>query len=192
MSYIDFSISAAVASASDNNVRLILNSSSDLQWTSSTTTMRFSMPTVFESTLTIGAATAGAKSFGIRNSAGTITVSGTPTGNFTITVPSVTGTLALTQTQTALTDGATITWDVGASMRGRVTLGGNRTLSITNPASGMVGTLEVIQDATGSRTLTHNAVSIPLASAANAVTILRFYYNGTNYRWESVTTFTVT
>ena len=91
LSYIDFSASAVI----DNNVRAILNSSTDFQWVSNGATMRFSLPVVFESSLTIGANTSGAKSFGVRNSAGTITITGTPTGNATLTLPTSTGTLAL-------------------------------------------------------------------------------------------------
>jgi hypothetical protein len=57
-----------------------------------------------------------------------------------------------------LTDGATITWDVGSSPVAKVTLAGNRTLSApTNSASGQFISLTVIQDATGSRLLTWNS-----------------------------------
>lgn len=60
----------------------------------------------------------------------------------------------------ALTDGATITWDLGAyssdslSNLATVTLGGNRTLLIKNAKPGQNLRLLVTQDGTGSRTLT--------------------------------------
>ena len=53
-----------------------------------------------------------------------------------------------------LTDGATISWDMSAGFNAKVTLGGNRTLTVSNPAVGMTYCLGVIQDATGSRTMT--------------------------------------
>lgn len=56
----------------------------------------------------------------------------------------------------ALTDGATIDLDL-ASTPGNffsVTLGGNRTLNVTNIVAGQIIWLRVTQDGTGSRTLT--------------------------------------
>lgn len=54
-----------------------------------------------------------------------------------------------------LTDGATIAWDMAAGFNAKVTLGGNRTLGTpTNPKAGLTYSLAVIQDATGSRTMT--------------------------------------
>lgn len=54
----------------------------------------------------------------------------------------------------ALTDGATISWSVAAAQKAKVTLGGNRTMAaVTNAKEGATYFLWVIQDATGSRTL---------------------------------------
>lgn len=53
-----------------------------------------------------------------------------------------------------LTDGATITWDMSLGYNAKVTLGGNRTLAVSNPVEGMTYSLGVNQDATGSRTMT--------------------------------------
>lgn len=53
-----------------------------------------------------------------------------------------------------LTDGAAITWDMSLGYNAKVTLGGNRTLAVSNPVLGMTYCLGVIQDATGSRTMT--------------------------------------
>jgi len=86
-----------------------------------------------------------------------------------------------------LTDGATITWDVGSSPVAKVTLGDNRTLSApTNSAAGQFISLTVIQDATGSRLLTWNSayeftgdVAPTLTTTANKADIFVFKYNGT-------------
>ena len=62
-------------------------------------------------------------------------------------------------TEATLTDGSTVAWDVSASPIAKLTLGGNRTLSAPTNAvgSGQYISLLVIQDGTGSRTLTWNA-----------------------------------
>lgn len=91
----------------------------------------------------------------------------------------------------ALTDGATITWDTGgyATSHASVTLGGNRTLAISNAVAGASGILIVKQDATGSRTLTLPSGSkvvggaLTLSTTANAYDVLSFVYDGTNYWW---------
>lgn len=97
-----------------------------------------------------------------------------------------------TKTQQTLTDGATITWTMSSGNNATVTLGGNRTLAISGAVSGDYGTLKVVQDGTGTRTLTLPAGSkvvnggggaITLSVAANAIDIISFYYDGTNYFW---------
>lgn len=55
---------------------------------------------------------------------------------------------------TAASDGATITFDVSDSNIHTVTLGGNRTLAISNAAVGQCFMLRLLQDGTGSRTVT--------------------------------------
>ena len=62
-------------------------------------------------------------------------------------------------THQTLTDGATINWDMSSGNMASVTLGGNRTMAApTNlPAAGTVA-LRIIQDGTGSRTITWNSV----------------------------------
>ena len=52
------------------------------------------------------------------------------------------------------TDGATVTFDLNESNTHRVTLGGNRTLAITNVSYGQKFTTRLTQDGTGSRTVT--------------------------------------
>ena len=52
------------------------------------------------------------------------------------------------------TDGSTVTFDLNESNTHRVTLGGNRTLAITNVSYGQKFTTRLTQDGTGSRTVT--------------------------------------
>lgn len=93
-------------------------------------------------------------------------------------------------TLSTLTDAGTITWNyLTQGTEAKVTLGGNRTLSITNlPTTVTYFTLTVIQDATGTRTLTlpvgtkvinSGAGVVTLSTAANAQDILSFRWDGT-------------
>ncbi len=93
---------------------------------------------------------------------------------------------ALVKAQT-LTDGATISWDTSLGVVASVTLAGNRTMAA--PTNLAVGTyiLYVNQDATGSRTLTWNAVfkwqsatAPTLSTGASKVDIFSFISDGTN------------
>jgi hypothetical protein len=87
-----------------------------------------------------------------------------------------------------LTDGATINWDVNSGATATVTLGGNRTVAApTNLVAGAFYALEIIQDATGSRTLTWNSVfkfangvAPVLSTSASARDYVVFRSNGTN------------
>ena len=91
--------------------------------------------------------------------------------------------------EATLTDGATITWDVSTSPVAKVTLGDNRTLSApTNGATGQFISLLVIQDATGSRTLTWNSAyefasdtAPTLTTTASLGDLFTFRYNGTKW-----------
>lgn len=66
-----------------------------------------------------------------------------------------------------LTDAATITYDASNGVNAKVTLGDNRTLaSITNAAAGQSGTLTIIQDGTGGRSLTLDASQTVMAGDA--------------------------
>jgi hypothetical protein len=91
--------------------------------------------------------------------------------------------------EVALTDGATINWAVNTSPVAKVTLGGNRT--ITDPSGGVAGqfvSLLIIQDGTGSRTVTWHAVyefasdtAPTLTTTANKGDLFVFRYNGTKW-----------
>jgi hypothetical protein len=98
---------------------------------------------------------------------------------------------AVVNVEDILTDGATITWDVIDSPVAKVTLGGNRTLSApsgTTPFAGQFVSLLIIQDGTGGRTVTWNAVYEFAADTAPTLTataslgdLFTFRYNGAKW-----------
>jgi hypothetical protein len=83
----------------------------------------------------------------------------------------------LAATVTTLTDAATIAVNMATSCNFTVTLGGNRTLgNPTGMVTGQTGSIFVVQDATGSRTLAYsanwefpNGAAPTLTTTANAV-----------------------
>jgi hypothetical protein len=89
---------------------------------------------------------------------------------------------------TTLSDASTISWDASANQVTSVTLGGNRTLgAASNQIDGGVYLISIIQDGTGSRTVTFNSNykfvggSAPtLTTDASARDVLVFVSNGTN------------
>ena len=91
--------------------------------------------------------------------------------------------------EVALSDGANIAWNVLTSPVAKVTLAGNRNLSAASGGvAGQFVSLLVIQDGTGSRTLTPNAVyeftgdeAPTLTTAANKGDLFVFRYNGSKY-----------
>jgi len=91
--------------------------------------------------------------------------------------------------EVALVDGATIDWDMADEAVAKVTLGGNRTLNApTNGSTGQFASLLVIQDGTGSRTLTFNAVyefkdniAPTLTTTGGKGDLFTFRYNGSKW-----------
>jgi len=94
--------------------------------------------------------------------------------------------------ETSLTDAATITWDVQAMPITKVTLTDNRIVGLpTNGQAGQFISLLVIQDVTGSRTLTWNAVfEFPLEAAPTLTTTASlgdlFVFRYHNSKWLQV------
>jgi hypothetical protein len=98
---------------------------------------------------------------------------------------------AVANVEDTLTDGATITWDVIDSPVAKVTLAGNRTLSApsgTTPIAGQFVSLLIIQDGTGSRSITWNAAyefaadtAPTLTATANLGDLFTFRYNGAKW-----------
>ena len=105
---------------------------------------------------------------------------------------SITGTILPTKAyiaETTLTDGATIDWNMATQSVAKVTLAGSRTLNApTNGSTGQFCSLLIIQDGTGSRTLTWNAVfefttdtAPTLTTTAGLADLFTFRYNGTKW-----------
>lgn len=100
------------------------------------------------------------------NGNGFFAVSGPATSAKTFTFPNASDTVAcLGQSQnwtaaqtyplTTLTDAANISWTASSAQKAKVTLGGNRTMNaVTGAVEGSTYLLWVLQDATGSRTIT--------------------------------------
>ena len=95
----------------------------------------------------------------------------------------------LNYSESTLTDQATITWDASTQDVCKVTLAGNRTLAApTNNTTGQFISILVIQDGTGSRTLTWNAVfefkddtAPTLTTTAAKGDVFVFRYNGSKW-----------
>jgi hypothetical protein len=92
--------------------------------------------------------------------------------------------------ESTLTDDTTVAWDVTASPVAKVTLAGNRTLGLPSSplGSGQYASLLIIQDGTGSRTLTWNAAyefkddtAPTLTTTASKGDLFTFRYNGAKW-----------
>ena len=95
----------------------------------------------------------------------------------------------LNYTESTLTDGSTVSWDVSTEDVAKVTLAGNRTLAApTNATTGQFISLLIIQDGTGSRTLTWNGIfefasdtAPTLTTTADLGDVFVFRYNGSKW-----------
>ena len=95
----------------------------------------------------------------------------------------------LNYSESTLTDQATVTWDASTQDVCKLTLGGNRTMAApTNNTTGQFISILVIQDGTGSRTLTWNAVfefasdtAPTLTTTASLGDVFVFRYNGSKW-----------
>lgn len=86
------------------------------------------------------------------------------------------------------TDGATVTFDLSNTTKTNVrtvTLGGNRTLALSNVSVGQVFIIRLVQDATGSRTVTWwptikwpGGSAPTLSTGANRVDVFGFICTG--------------
>ena len=94
-----------------------------------------------------------------------------------------------TLSEGTLSDASTISWDAATDPVAKVTLGANRTLgSASNGATGQFISLLVIQDGTGSRTLSWNAAyefkedtAPTLTTTASKGDLFVFRYNGSKW-----------
>ena len=85
-------------------------------------------------------------------------------------------------------DGATITFNLTNGAIHSVTLGGNRTLAVSNPTAGQSFMVILKQDGTGSRTVTWwsgikwiEATVPTLTTTLSRADIFAFFYDGTSY-----------
>ena len=98
-------------------------------------------------------------------------------------------TSAAVNPEATLTDGSTVSWNALTQPVAKVTLGGNRTLgSASSGVTGQFISLLIIQDGTGSRTLTWNAAyefkddtAPTLTTTASKGDLFVFRYNGSKW-----------
>jgi hypothetical protein len=130
--------------------------------------------------------TQGNVSVGKTTNTATLDVGGKVKADSTISAPNFAATVQ------ALSSGSTVSWNVHLGANASVTLNTNASLSITNVSAGMYGLIRVSQDGTGGRSITLPSGSrvinggggtVSLTQTANAVDILTFYYDGSNYWW---------
>ena len=88
----------------------------------------------------------------------------------------------LNYTESTLTDGSTVSWDASTQDVCKLTLGGNRTLAApSNATTGQTGSIYVVQDGTGNRTLSYNTVwkfpggSVPAATSTSGAVDMLVY-----------------
>jgi hypothetical protein len=91
------------------------------------------------------------------------------------------------------TSNQSVNWNYLDGYNAELLLDSNKTISFSNLNKGAYGTLKVIQDAVGSRTLTlpsNSKVSgggsgiVSLSASAGYVDIVTFYYDGVNMYWN--------
>ena len=141
------------------------------------------------STHTFNIPNAGASARGVV-STGTQTIAGLKTFS-----DGVVSSKKLTAGVVALTDGASIAVDASLGNHFRVTLGGNRTIAVpSNPTDGQKIIFELIQDATGTRTITFTGgaggfaygtdiTGVTLTTTANKRDFVGAVYNSTANLW---------
>jgi len=120
----------------------------------------------------------------ISDTAVTLTASQT-ISNKTLTKPNVHASVPTLKTNS---DGATVTFDMSDRNHHIVTLGGNRTLAVSNVSTGQAFIVHLKQDGTGSRTVTWwgsinwaGGSEPTLTTTASKVDSFGFIYDGTNY-----------
>lgn len=123
---------------------------------------------------------------GITQSNGFVGI-GTTTPAATLDVVGTVNTSKANTLNQTLTDGATISWDTSIGQIATVTLAGSRTMAAPTNLKVSTYILHVIQDVTGSRTLTWNAVfkwpagvAPVLSTGANKRDVFTFVSDGTN------------
>jgi hypothetical protein len=99
--------------------------------------------------------------------------------------------VTLIEPPVSLSDAATVATDASTGSFFKVVLGGNRTLgNPTNSTNGQIIRWQIIQDGTGTRTLTlgtnfdKGPLTVTLSTAINAVDYLSAIYYSTSSKWH--------
>ena len=183
----------SITADTDDQIDIKIAGADDFQFTANTFTAQSGSGVVIpEGGLTLGSTAISSTAAEINYN--DISTLGTSAASKTLTADAngltkITG--AVLNVEDTLTDQATIAWDVIASPVAKVTLGANRTIAApsgTTPAAGQFIALTVIQDGTGSRTLTWNATyeftadtAPTLTTTANKGDLFIFKYNGSKW-----------
>jgi len=190
---LDADADTSITADTDDQIDIKIAGADDFQFTANTFTAQSGSGVVIpEGGLTLGSTAVSATAAEINYN--DIATLGTSAASKTITADAngltkITG--AVLNVEDTLTDASTITWDVIASPVAKVTLGANRTIAApsgSTPAAGQFIALTVIQDGTGSRTLTWNATyefasdtAPTLTTTANLGDLFIFKYNGSKW-----------
>ena len=190
---LDADADTSITADTDDQIDIKIAGADDFQFTANTFTAQSGSGVVIpEGGLTLGSTAISSTAAEINYN--DISTLGTSAASKTLTADAngltkITG--AVLNVEDTLTDASTITWDVIASPVAKVTLGANRTLAApsgTTPAAGQFIALTVIQDGTGSRTLTWNATyeftadtAPTLTTTANKGDLFIFKYNGSKW-----------
>ena len=190
---LDADADTSITADTDDQIDIKIAGADDFQFTANTFTAQSGSSVVVpEGGLTLGStavsATAAELNFNDIATLGTSAASKTLTADAN-GLTKITG--AVLNVEDTLTDASTITWDVIASPVAKVTLGANRTIAApsgSTPAAGQFIALTVIQDGTGSRTLTWNATyeftedtARTLTTTASKGDLFIFKYNGSKW-----------
>ena len=190
---LDADADTSITADTDDQIDIKIAGADDFQFTANTFTAQSGSGVVIpEGGLTLGSTAISSTAAEINYN--DISTLGTSAASKTLTADAngltkITG--AVLNVEDTLTDASTITWDVIASPVAKVTLGANRTIAApsgTTPAAGQFIALTVIQDGTGSRTLTWNATyeftadtAPTLTTTANKGDLFIFKYNGSKW-----------
>ena len=190
---LDADADTSITADTDDQIDIKIAGADDFQFTANTFTAQSGSGVVIpEGGLTLGSTAISATAAEINYN--DIATLGTSAASKTITADAngltkITG--AVLNVEDTLTDASTITWDVIASPVAKVTLSANRTIAApsgSTPAAGQFIALTVIQDGTGSRTLTWNATyefkddtAPTLTTTASKGDLFIFKYNGSKW-----------
>ena len=190
---LDADAATSITADTDDQIDIKIAGADDFQFTANTFTAQSGSGVVIpEGGLTLGSTAISSTAAEINYN--DISTLGTSAASKTLTADAngltkITG--AVLNVEDTLTDASTISWDVIASPVAKVTLGANRTIAApsgTTPAAGQFIALTVIQDGTGSRTLTWNATyeftadtAPTLTTTANKGDLFIFKYNGSKW-----------